>query len=272
MGMKIENKNLQEKYKRLTDELKKYDSAAVAFSGGIDSTLLLFAAREALGGNVVALTASSMVFPESERKAASAIAEKIRVNHEIADIDLESNSEFLKNDNQRCYYCKKTIMQNLKEVAAKKGIKVLLEGSNADDENDYRPGFKAVRELGARSPLKEARLTKSEITELSKKFNLIDENKSPFSCLATRIAYGIKIEKKILERIESLESYLSENGLSNVRVRHHGDIARIETDIKDFKKIIKEELRQNILIKFYASGYKYVTLDLEGFLSGSMNK
>ncbi len=270
--MKIENKNLQKKYSKLTEELKKYGSAAVAFSGGIDSTFLLFAAREALEGNVVALTASSMVFPKNERKAASAIAEKIRVNHEIVDIDLESNLEFLKNDNRRCYYCKKTIMQNLKEVAAKKTIKVLLEGSNADDENDYRPGFKAVRELGVISPLKKFGLTKSEITELSESYNLTDENKSPFSCLATRIAYGIKIEEKILERIESLENYLSENGLNNVRVRHHGDIARIETDIMDFEKIIKEELRQNILIKFYSSGYKYVTFDLEGFLSGSMNK
>ncbi|MDD3520911.1 MAG: ATP-dependent sacrificial sulfur transferase LarE [Actinomycetota bacterium] len=270
--MKIKNNNLQEKYNRLIEELKRYNSAAVAFSGGIDSTLLLFAARDALGGNVVALTAASMVFPESERSAASEIAEKINVSHEIVNIDLKSNLQFLKNDKQRCYFCKKIIMQNLKDIAEKKGLEVLLEGSNADDENDYRPGFKAVRELGVISPLEDASLTKPEIIELSKKYNLIDENKSSFSCLATRIAYGIKIERKILERIECLENYLRENGLSNIRVRHHGDIARIETDINDFKRIIKEELRQNILIKFYASGYKYVTLDLEGFLSGSMNK
>ena len=272
MGMKIKNKSLQEKYNRLIKELKKYGSAAVAFSGGIDSTFLLFAAKKALGGNVIALTASSMVFPESEKSAAAEIAEKIDVSHEIVDIDLKSNLQFLKNDRQRCYYCKNTIMQNLKDIADKKGFEVLLEGSNAGDENDYRPGFKAVRELGVISPLKDAGLTKPEITELSKKYDLIDKNSRPFSCFATRIAYGIKIEQKILERIESLENYLRGTGLGNVRVRHHGDIARIETDIKDFEKIIKKEIRQSILIKFYASGYKYVTLDLEGFLSGSMNK
>ena len=152
------------------------------------------------------------------------------------------------------------------------GFNFLLEGSNADDTNDYRPGMKAVEELGVKSPLKEVGFTKAEIIGLSKEYGFLNENKSPFSCLATRIAYGININQELLDKIEKLENYLNSIGLKKVRVRHHGDIARIETDQKDFKKIINKEVRSGILNKFYASGYKYVVLDLEVFLSGSMNK
>jgi uncharacterized protein len=272
MAKDIKSKSLEKKYNKLLDMLKSFESAGIAFSGGIDSTFLLFAAKNALGKKVEAFTVSSIVFPESEKIIAQKITGQLDVKHEIVDIDLTLNDEFLRNDRQRCYYCKKSMLGVLKTLSDRRGLKFLLEGANADDILDYRPGMKAVEELKVKSPLKEAGFTKAEIINLSKKFNIFDENRGSFSCLATRIAYGININQEILQKVKLLEDYLSSIGFTKLRVRHHGDIARIEIEVKDFTKIIKNDLRQEIVNKFYASGYKYVVLDMEGFLSGSMNK
>ena len=261
---------MREKYKKLTGILSGCGRLAVAFSSGVDSAFLLFAAREALGENVTAFTASAPVFPERERRESAEFCERYGIKRIEVFPELLSLGAFKNNPPDRCYHCKKLLMGAIKKAAAAEGFSLVAEGSNADDAGDWRPGMRAVRELGVISPLLEAGLTKDEIRELSRGFSLPTRDKPSFACLASRFAYGDPITEERLSAVESAEELLFSLGLKQLRVRVHGDAARIETEKKDMKKILDN--KDLISERLHALGFKFVSLDLDGFRSGSMNR
>lgn len=270
--LEIANMDTEEKYNRLKADLKSIGSALVAFSGGVDSTLLLKVASDELKDNVVAVTARSLSFPEREIKKAVEIAQILKVRHLIIESNELKNPAYLKNDIDRCYYCKTELFEDLKRIALKEGLNFILDGQNYDDIGDYRPGMKAAKEAGVRSPLKESHMTKNDIRMLSKKLGLPNWNSPSFACLSSRIPYGTEIDKDILAKIDFLENFLLNLGFTQVRVRHHEKIARIEITEEEMSRFNIADIRMQVVREFKNQGYLYITLDLEGYKTGSMNK
>ena len=262
---------LQEKFEKLCSYLSSLESVAVAFSGGVDSTLLLKIAHDVLGDKAIAVTASSTFFPERERRETEDFCTKNNINQIIIafnELDIEG---FKNNPKNRCYLCKKEIFTKILPVAQEKNIKNVIEGSNLDDLDDYRPGLQAIKELNIKSPLRYAELSKNEIRELSKNLGLKTWDKASFACLASRFVYGEEITLEKLKMVGNAEELLKNLDLKQFRVRLHGKIARIEILPEDFEKILNENTREKICSTFKNLGFSYVTLDLNGYRTGSMN-
>ena len=245
---------------------------AVAFSGGVDSSFLLFAANEALPGNVLAVTAKTGAFPDRETGEAEEFCSRYGIPQKVIKIDEMSVAGFVENTPERCYFCKKEIFTGLAAAAAAEGIHTVAEGSNADDDGDYRPGKRAVRELGVISPLQETGFTKAEIRQLSARFGLPAADKPSYACLATRIPYGDAITKEKLRMADAAEQFLIDLGFQQCRVRIHGRMARIELRPPDFGKFMQDGIRIPVYRAFKRLGFSYVSLDLEGYRTGSMNE
>lgn len=258
----------EKKLQKLKKILYSYPGVVVAFSGGVDSSLLLKLAKDILKHKVIAVTASSPLYPDAETRMAAKIAGMLKTKHLIIHSNELENPDFVKNPRNRCYHCKIELFKKLKGIAKKYGY-VVLEGSNYSDLKDFRPGLTAAKKLNIKSPLIEAGLTKVEIRELARQFKLPNWNKPSMACLASRIPYGIKIDKKKLKRIERGEEFLRNLNFSQCRVRDHFPTARIEIVENEFKKFFK--YKKQIVKQFKKLGYKYITLDLEGYRTGSMN-
>ncbi|MBN1694152.1 ATP-dependent sacrificial sulfur transferase LarE [candidate division WOR-3 bacterium] len=266
-------KNFTEKNKKiqkLRKILKSYKSVLVAFSGGSDSSFLLKAAIDFLGADkVLAVTVKSEFIPEKKILEAKSIAETIGARWITIDIPVLYESNLIKNPANRCYICKKTILKSLKKIAKKEGLNQVIEGAITEDREGYRPGVKAVRELKVKSPLIEAGFSKEEIRKFSRKLSLPTWDKPSFTCLATRFPYGTRLTKKNLEKVAAAEDFLANKTFKQFRVRYHGNIARIEVPEKDFDKLLSQ--RKNIIAEFKKIGFDYITLDIEGYRSGSMD-
>lgn len=264
--------NIHEKFKRLQDALGEMGSLLVAFSGGVDSTFLLKVAHECLGNKVIAVTATSETYSSDELAEAKAYTQSLGVRHMIITSKELHIQGFRENTPHRCYYCKRQLFSQLKEIAQCENVSWVVDGTNTDDTGDYRPGMKAAEELGVRSPLREAGLTKKEIRQMSKEMGLPTWNKPTFACYASRFPYGTEITEERLRQVGEAETYLRQQGIRTVRVRHHDHIARIEVDLEEMKRFLETSFRNTILEKFRQLGYTYVTLDLQGYRTGSMNE
>jgi len=258
------------KLEQLKNNIKEMKSAAIAYSGGVDSTFLLKVSHDVLGENVIAVTATSSTYPQRELEQAKQFTKNMRIKHVIIKSEETEIDDFSKNPNDRCYYCKKELFSKIKQIANEEHFNYVLDGTNADDIDDYRPGLKALQELGVVSPLLDVGLTKKEIREISKEMNLDTWDKPAFACLASRFPYGIKITKSRLKQVEKAEMFLHAIGLKQFRVRYHNEIARVEVLKEDFQTILNHS--QEIVKHFKKLGFKYVTLDIEGYRKGSMNE
>lgn len=266
----------EEKYTKLLEILQGMGRIVVAFSGGVDSTFLTYAAKQAVGERALAVTSRSGVVPERDLREGAAFCDQQGIAHAYVDFDELAVPGFAENPPDRCYICKKTLFTKLLEIAAKERA-VLCEGSNMDDLGDYRPGLRALRELAVRSPLQEAGLTKSEIRLLSQKFGLPTWAKPASACLASRFAYGERITATKMAAVDKAEQLLFDLGFTQYRVRAHGDekkglLARIEVLPEELGKALQLECRQAIITEFKSLGFAYVTLDLLGYRTGSMNE
>ncbi len=267
------NQELQTKYKELQEYLKELGSVAVAFSSGVDSTFLLKAAVDALGKDkVIAVTARSCSFPKRELEEAKKFCADNGITHVICDSEELEIEGFKQNPANRCYLCKHELFEEIWEIAKENHMNMVVEGSNMDDNGDYRPGLIAVKELGVASPLRHAKLSKAEIRELSKNMNLPTWDKQSFACLSSRFVYGETISEEKLGMVDQAEQLLLDLGFHQVRVRIHGLIARIEIEPKEFPKLLEEKTRTEIYTKFKSYGFTYVTMDLMGYRMGSMNE
>lgn len=264
--------NINGKFENLKDYIKSLESVAVAFSSGVDSTFLLKTAKEVLGDKVIAVTASSCSFPKRELEEAKAFCEKEGIKHIVVESEELKIEGFSKNPVNRCYLCKKELFEKIIKIAEENGIKNIVEGSNTDDNGDYRPGLQAVKELDIKSPLRYAELNKEEIRILSKKLGLNTWDKQSFACLSSRFVYGEEITEEKLSMVDKAEQLLLDLGFHQVRVRIHDKIARIEVLPDEFNKLIDEKNRARIIDEFDRYGFTYVSMDLRGYRTGSMNE
>ncbi len=270
--MSDKRSDLSQKRERLRDYLNSLESVAVAFSGGVDSAFLLRAAHEALKDKVLAVTVHARSFPARELQESREFCSSEGIRHVICEFDELKIPGFTENPPNRCYLCKRELLGMVVKIAGDHGIAHVAEGSNLDDEGDYRPGMRAVIELGIVSPLREAGLKKEEIRLLSKECGLATWDKPSFACLSSRFAYGETITPKKLAMVEQAESFLWKMGFSQVRVRIHGDLARIEVPAEEISGMTSEENRKRAAEGLKALGFSYIALDLEGYRTGSMNE
>lgn len=263
---------IHKKQLKLEEIINQMENAVVAFSGGVDSTYLLYIAKRVLGERVIAVTARSLSFPEREYNEARAFCEKNGIEHitvESEELDIEG---FSQNPVNRCYLCKSELFTKIREIAKQRNIRFILEGSNTDDMGDYRPGLQAISEMEIQSPLRQAGLSKAEIRQLSRELGLPTWDKQSFACLSSRFPYGETITPEKLRMVDKAEQYLLDLGLRQVRVRIHGKLARIETDEEGFERITSEQNRLAVHKRLKEIGFTYVSLDLKGYRTGSMNE
>jgi len=264
---------VEEKYQRLLDWFRDKKGVLVAFSGGVDSTLVAYAAKTVLGNNALAVTANSPLLPPGELEEAEKLAKLIGIRHKIIEINELENEHLVENPPNRCYYCKKELMGTLLKIALEERLEVVVDGTNADDIQSYRPGIKALRELRIRSPLAEVGLRKDDVRAISKMLGLPTADKPPVACLASRFPYGRKITLEAVKRVREAETIIKKlAGVKLVRVRDHGDIARIEVAREERKKLLNERLLDEISKRLKKLGFLYVAMELEGYVSGSLDK
>jgi pyridinium-3,5-biscarboxylic acid mononucleotide sulfurtransferase len=263
--------DLLTKKRRLIESLSRLDRLIVAFSGGVDSSFLLMAAQEAIPDRVVAVTATSPLYPQRETDDAIAFAEGHGIRHMTIVSDALSVPEVLANTAQRCYHCKRNLFSGLRKLADDMGICNIAHGANTDDLEDFRPGFRAAREMGIQAPLLDADLSKAEIRTLSREMGLSTWDKPAMACLASRIPFETPLSLEALGAVDRAEALLIELGIRSCRVRYHGTVARIEIEPSRFGVVVSEGNRKRILEHFKAAGFRHVALDLEGYRQGSMN-
>ena len=265
-------KETERKLEKLKDILREMEKVLLAFSGGVDSTFLLRVAHDVLGENVLAVIASSETYPESERDEAIRLAQELNIRYKVIQTCELENPDFAGNPPERCYFCKQELFSKLNDIAREEGIPYVLDGTNYEDTTDYRPGMRAAEELGIRSPLKEVQMSKSEIRQLSRALELSTWDKPSFACLASRFPYHTHVDAKSLEQVSQAEQYLRTLGFTQIRVRHHGQVARIEVLPEEFSKMIEKKAAEAVVKRFKKLGYVYVALDLAGYRTGSMNE
>lgn len=262
---------LHEKQSSLIAYLKSLGKTAIAFSGGVDSTFLLKTAYDAMGDDVLAIIGKTVSVPNREYLEAVSFCRSLGVQHTVIGVDQMSIEGFADNPPERCYLCKKALFTAFLKGAASRGFGCVAEGSNMDDLGDYRPGLKALSELGIRSPLREAGLTKADIRALSRELDLPTWNKPSFACLATRIPCGEEITEEKLHMVEEAEECLFDLGFTQVRVRHHGEIARIEVVKEEMTKLLESDVAMIVTGRLREIGFRYITVDLDGYRTGSTN-
>lgn len=262
---------IDSKQERLHSLLTEMGGLVIGYSGGVDSTFLAAVASEVLGDRAVCVLASSETYPASEVEEALATAGKLGLAVVRIDTDELKNEAFAANTPDRCFFCKTELFGKLIDIGREKGIPWVADGANVDDLDDFRPGSRAAANLGVRSPLREAGLTKAEIRELSRRMGLPTWDKPSFACLSSRIPYGTRIEPQVLLRLDAAERFMKELGFRQVRVRHHGRIARIEVEPEEISRLAAAEIRRRVTEKFKELDYLYITLDLDGYRMGSMN-
>lgn len=267
------DQRIEEKLKSLRDIFISMNKVIIAYSGGVDSTFLLKVARDTLGDrNVIAVTALSPLYPERELRIAKEMAQKIGVKHLLIESNELEIEGFSKNPPERCYFCKRELFGELRKVAKAENISHIVEGSTLDDETDHRPGKRAIQEHGIRSPLREAMFSKEEIREASKSMGLSTWDKPSFACLASRFPYHDPITEEGLRMVNEAEDFLIGLGFKQVRVRHYRDLARIEVYKEEMGRLLEDKTRERVVQYLKKIGYHYITLDLQGFRSGSMNE
>ena len=260
------------KYQRLRSVLAEYGRVLVAFSGGVDSSFLLRVASEVLPGNVVALTVHSPTVPEEDHLTAVCLAQALAVEHVVIEADELAMPEYAANPTNRCYFCKSHLFELCAQEAGRRGIPVVVDGANADDLRDYRPGLTAAHERGVRHPLVEAGLTKAEVRVLSRQLGLPTWDKPASPCLSSRFPYGTPITHEALERVASAERLLRGLGFRECRVRYHDRLARIEVPVEHLERLLEPDVRTRVVAGLRELGFLHVTVDLQGFRSGSLNE
>jgi uncharacterized protein len=264
--------SLEEKERRLRALLSDYGSVIIAFSGGVDSAYLAYVAHSEMGERALAVTGDSASYPTFQRALADQLTTMFGIRHELILTEEFEDQNYTSNPPNRCYYCKTELYTRLSELARERGFEMIADGTNADDAGDYRPGRQAAREMGVRSPLSECDMTKADIRELSRRAGLPTWNEPASACLSSRVPYGQVVTIEKLSMVDKAEMALKRLGFRQVRVRHHGDVARIEVADEEMARALDRKMTQRMSDALKAIGFKYVTLDLEGYRTGSLNE